>query len=105
MPATKKRLKKLVTAVSEILGDPREAKKAKKLKKLKKAKALDRFIAKLEDRHREMENELFDGALEGKAAEEHAGKTKSLAKQIGKAKKILEGMKEPEDLSDASTDT
>lgn len=86
MAGTKKRLKKLVAAVSEILGDQ------KKAKKLKKAEALERFIGKLEDKHREMESARSKGTLEGKAAEEQAHKTESLAKQIRKARKILSDM-------------
>ena len=87
MPKKKKRIRKLVEAVSAILGDQMKA------KKLKKAKALQRFIAKLKDRHREMEKELSQGSLQGTAAKEKARQAADLAKQIGKAEKILAEMK------------
>ncbi len=83
----KKRLKKLAEAVSAILGDQQKA------KKLRKAEALERFIAKLEDKHRRMRKELEKGLLQGNAAEEEADRIASLGKQIKKAKKILAGMR------------
>ena len=87
MPPKKKRLRKLAEAISEILGDEQKA------KKLKKAKALERFIAKLEDKHREMKREIQKGSPDGKAAKERARQADSLGKQIKKAKKILADMK------------
>ena len=86
MPPKKKRLKKLAEAISEILGDEQKA------KKLKKAKALKRFIAKLEDKHREMEREIEKGSLDAGTAKERARQAESLGKQIKKAKKILADM-------------
>ena len=79
----KKRLQKLVDAVSAILGDQQKA------KTLKKTEALERFIEKLEDRHGEMEKELSRGSLQGKAAKERSRQVTDLGKQIKKAQKIL----------------
>ena len=87
MPPKKKRLKKLAEAISEILGDDQKA------KKLKKAKVLEQFISKLEDKHREMEREIEESSLGGKAANDRAHQAHSLGKQIKKAKKILADMK------------
>lgn len=87
MPAKKKRLKKLVDAVSSILGDTTKA------KKLKKAEALEGFIGKLEKKHREMLAELSSGAVTGKAAKEESRRAESLGRQIKKAKKLLADMK------------
>jgi hypothetical protein len=86
MAGKKKRLKKLVAAVSAILGDKQEA------KKLRKTEALERFIVKLKDKHREMERELAKGSLEGAAAKEKSRRVKDLGKQIRKAEKILAKM-------------
>lgn len=86
MPAKKKRLKNLVEAVAAILGDQQKA------KKLKKAKALDRFIAKLDDKHRSMEKELKKDSPKTEAVSELARQAESLGKQIKKAKKILADM-------------
>jgi hypothetical protein len=83
----KKRLKKLAEAISEILGDEQKA------KKLKKAKVLERFIGKLQDRHREMKREIEKGSLGTRTAKERAREADSLLKQIKKAKKILADMK------------
>jgi hypothetical protein len=87
MAAKKKRIRDLVEAVSAILGDQ------KKAKKLKKAKALQRFIVKLKDKHREMEEELALNSFQGNAAKEKSRQAAVLAKQIGKAEKILADMK------------
>ena len=87
MPAKKKRLKKLVDAVSALLGDQQKA------KKLRKSEALARFIAKLEAAHKEMEKELEKKSLKGSAAKEKARRAESLAKQIRKAKRLLAEMK------------
>ena len=87
MPPRKKRLKNLVESVSSILGDQQKA------KKLRKAKALERFIGKLEDKHRELERELKKGPLSDKAAKDRARQAGSLGKQIKKARKILAEMK------------
>lgn len=95
---TKKRLKKLVAAVSTILDDQTEA------RKLKKAEALERFIVKLEDKHREMEAHRQAGAPDPKQLEEHADRAKSLAKQIKKARKILADIKDKDGLPGASSE-
>ena len=79
----KKKLKKLVEAVSAILGDQQKA------KTLKKTEALESFIEKLKDRHGEMEKELSQGSLKGDAAEERSRQVAELGKQIKKAEKIL----------------
>ena len=81
-----RRLEKLVDAVSQILGDDHKA------RKLKKAKALERFISKLEDRRAEIERELKRRRAKGKGTDEQAEKSKSLHKQIKRAKKILAEM-------------
>ena len=86
MPGKKKRLKNLVEAVSAILGDQQKA------KKLKKAKALKRFIAKLEDKHRSMERELEKDSPDTQVVDELARQAESLGKQIKKARKILADM-------------
>ncbi len=87
MAKQKKRLRRLVEAVSAILGDQQKA------KKLKKAEALERFISKLQDKRREMEGEIEKGSLDGKAAKEKTRQAESLGKQIKKARKILAAMK------------
>ncbi len=87
MAGKNKRLKKLVEAVSAILGDQQKA------KKLKKRKALERFILKLKDRHAEMEMELEQGSLEAAAAKERSRQAADLGKQIRKAEKILAKIK------------
>ena len=86
MSVKKKRLKKLADAVSSILGDTEKA------KKLKKKRAMEGFVAKLEDKHRQMEEELESGSLKGKASKESSRKAQSLGRQIKKARKILADM-------------
>lgn len=98
MAGTKKRLKKLVAAVSTILDDQTEA------KKLKKAEALERFIVKLEAKHREMAATRAAGSLDPKEREEHAYQAKNLAKQIKKARKILADINDKNGLSDSSSE-
>ena len=87
MAAKKKRIRRLVEAVSAILGDQTKA------KKLKKVKALQRFIVKLKDKHQEMEKELAQDSFQGNAAKEKSRQAAALAKQIRKAEKILADMK------------
>ncbi len=87
MAKKQKRLTKLVEAVSAILGDQERA------KRLRKTKALDRFIGKLEAKHREMEKELSKGGLSGKDAKGRSRDLEGLGKQVKKAKKILADMK------------
>ncbi len=87
MSSKNRRLEKLVEAVATVLGDRQKA------KKLRKAKALARFVAKLEDKHREMERELAKGSLDGKAGKEKAHQAQRLDKQITRAKKLLAEMK------------
>ncbi len=82
MAAKKKRLQKLVESVSAILGDEHKA------KKLRKAKSLERFIAKMEDKKRELDRK----SSKGKEGKERARLSEALAKQIRKAKKILEDL-------------
>lgn len=98
MAGTKKRLKKLVAAVSTILDDQTEA------KKLKKAEALERFIVKMEEKHREMEARRAAGSVDPKQLEEHVERAKSLAKQIKKARKILADIHDKNRLSGASSE-
>lgn len=88
MAVKKKRLKKLVDAVSAILGD------SEKAKKLKKSEALESFIGKLEDRRSAFDKEISKGSLAGKELKEKSRKSELLSKQIKKAKKILSDMKD-----------
>lgn len=88
MPTVKKkRLESFVDAVSAILGDQEKA------KKLKKAKALKRFIAKLEDRQRDIEKEIAKGDLSGKSLKTRSRQAENLEKQIKKGRKILSDMR------------
>ena len=84
--AKKKRLKKLVDAVSGILDGDHKA------KKLRKARALGRFIEKLESKKGELEKEIASGGCKGKEAEEKNDQIRLLTKQIQKGRKILEDM-------------
>ena len=88
MPPKKKKLKKLVDAVSAILGDTEKA------KKLKKSEALESFIKKMEDRQISIETEIFEGSLEGKELKLETKKVALLTKQIKKARKLLADMKD-----------
>ena len=86
MGKKKKRLSALVEAVTEILGS------SPKAKKLKKAKALGRFIDKLEGKLAEIENDISTGELSDEEREAKSHQVKGLTKQIKKAKKILLSM-------------
>ena len=87
MAKQKKRLAKLVEAVSTILGSDQKA------RKLRKAKALARFIEKLEIKKAEIEKEIASEKVKGKEAEEKEDQVRLLTKQIRKGKKILADMR------------
>ncbi len=79
MAAKKKRLKNLVESVSAILGDEQ------KWKKLRKARSLERFIAKMEAKKLELEQELAKDEKNNTTAHQLI----LLSEQIKKAKGIL----------------
>lgn len=83
----KKRLQRIVDAVSAILGDEEE------VKKLRKVKALERFIGKLEARERELAGKASAGARKGKEARQTSRHVGILQKQIKKASDLLVEMK------------
>ena len=88
MDKKKRKLANLVDAVSAILGkDPPAA------GKLKKAKALERFIGKLEDRRRDIAVEVDHARKKGREATKRSRQVEKLDKQIKKANKILASMK------------
>jgi hypothetical protein len=87
MAKQKKRLAKMVEAVSTIMGSDHKA------RKLRKAKALARFIEKLGIKKAEIENEIASEKVKGKEAEEKEDQVRLLTKQIKKGKKILADMR------------
>ncbi len=83
----RKKLSRIASAVTGILGDEIKG------KRLKKEKALKRFIKKMEARREEIINELDKGNVKKereKLLREHLG---TLEKQLKKARKILSDMK------------
>ena len=82
----KKKLSNIADAVQGILGD--EVKK----KKLKKAKALRRFIKKMEARREEINDELKQGGLKKNREKMLGNHLETLDKQIKKAERILKEM-------------
>ena len=87
MARQKKRLAKMVEAVSSVLGSDHKA------HKLRKTKALARFIEKLEIKKAEIEKEIDSKKVKGKEAEEKKDQVRLLTKQIRKGKKILADMR------------
>lgn len=85
--AKKKKLAKLLDAVSDLLRDD-----PPKAKKLKKTRALERFIGKLEKRRRELQAQVSEARKHGKTAKRRAAQVERLEKQIKKARKILAEM-------------
>lgn len=84
----KKKLAKIAEAVEGILGDPVKA------KKLKKIEALEGFVRQMEAKRAEISSELEETELspESRALKDrHLG---TLDEQIGKANKLLFGMRE-----------
>lgn len=82
----KKRLKRIVSAVKDILGNE------VKTKKLKKARALKRFIEKMQHRTKIIRKALDVGKLKKGREKELQRNLETLNKQIKKAKKILKQM-------------
>jgi len=80
----KKRLKRIVSAVKDILGDD------VKSKKLKKARALKRFIEKMQDKRQVISKEVNKGKVKKGKEKELRRNIETLNKQIKKAKKVLE---------------
>lgn len=87
MAAKKKRLARFVDAVSDILGNGKSA------KKLRKAEALERFLAKLEDKQSEIARDLSKGRVKGKDADKKKKQAHLLEKQIKKGRKLLADMR------------
>jgi hypothetical protein len=88
----KRKLAKIVTAVDGILGD------SVKAKKLKKLKALESFIGKMEAKRDDITDSLARDAVDPQSREELERHTKTLHKQIDKAKEILAKMKSDKQL-------
>ncbi len=86
MAATKKRLTKIIDAVAAIVGPDHSA------KKLRKSKALKRFIEKLDETRRSKEKQIASGKLKKKEQAELSKQVEELAKQIQKAKKVLDDL-------------
>ena len=86
MPSNKKKLKEIIAAVSSIMGDGRKA------KELKKAKALKRFISKLEDTLEKKEKLLASGKPTKKESARLSEQVEELSKQIKKARQVLDDL-------------
>lgn len=85
MPSDKKRLTKIVDAVSQFFDYEIIA------KNLRKKKALTKFITKLEKRRDELEDRMDNGEKNGKKKKRRQ-QLHLLKKQIRKAKKLLRSL-------------
>ncbi len=82
----KKRLDHMVDAVQGILGS------SVKKKKLKKAKAMKRFIEKMESTRKQLQEELKSGHIDSDRKKLLTRHIETLDKQLKKAGKILKEM-------------
>ena len=82
----RKKLSRIASAVTGILGDEIKG------KELKKGKALKRFIKKMEARREEIIDELDGGTIKEEREKLLREHLETLEKQLKKARKILSDM-------------